>query len=74
MKHCKKTKVINNRYRRRRDTNNKNRKYLLVERTPKLAFTCNQADDYPNCHHITFNQQLKKADREIYSKALGLAT
>ena len=29
-----------------------------VERVPKLAFPCNQTDDYLNCHHRTFIQQL----------------
>ena len=40
---------------------------------PKLAFLCNQIDDYFHCHHRTFIQQLMEADTEIYRETLGQA-
>ena len=40
----------------------------------KVAFLFNQIDDYLNCHHRIFIQQLMEADTVIDSKALGLAS
>ena len=40
----------------------------------KLAFLFNQIDDYLNCPHRIFIQQLIEADTVIHSKALGLVS